>query len=199
MQKIFNLGKWFELPRDARLQFTTDRPRTVRFEVNAPVETRLYVATDIGAQADGLCRFLALVKGRDTIEFSADGAFSLLADDDGQEAVWVFTADGDDVSIQLDAPETFTKIVERRRRNPELEYMVAVMERNVNARLAQQAAEFERRLQRGQEAERREFPPAGVPGASGEASGQADGAEPSRPQVGNAGGGRESESPSPGS
>lgn len=199
MQKVYNLSKWIELPHGARLQFTTDRPRTVRFEVNAPREVALYVADDVRPEGDGECRFLALVKGRDTIEFSADGAFSLVTAGDEHEPIMVFTADGDDVALELAAPESFTKIVERRRRNPELEYMVSVMERNMHARLQQQAAEFERRFQRGQTAGGDVRPSAGVPGASGEARGEAHVGASSGAQAGESGGGREGDTPLPGS
>lgn len=196
MQKIYDLKTWIELPESQRLEFSSDRPRTVRFEVNAPKEAALYVAGD-----DGELRFLALVKGRDTIEFSADGAFSLMAEGDQLQAVWIKTADGDDVSVEHDAPDNFTKIVERRRRNPELELLVAKAMANQERRLAQQEAEIRalREASRnggpvsgGQVPVSPELAPKVVSGTASPASGEADVGATSSAQAGELDGSGES-------
>ena len=182
MQRMYNLEKWMRLTESSRLEFSNPKPRTVRFEVNAPGERALYVADDL----TGECRFLALTMGCDVIEFSANGAFSLLADDPagGQDVeTWVFTADGADVSIVLEAPESFTKIVERRRRNPELEAVMAVMQRNLERRFAQQSVELAERLERSAAARAAERAAASVPSGPAPSPGQTGDGGPPRPQA----------------
>ena len=139
MQRMYNFDKWMNLGDGQGLRFAGNRPRQVRLEVNAPQETRLYVEDD---DDTGVCNFLALVKGRDTIEWSASGAFILRAD--GGD-VSIYTADGADISLELEAPVSFTKIVERRKRNPELEQVLAVLNRTMEERIAQATREIERR------------------------------------------------------
>lgn len=139
MQRMFNLDKWRYLAQGEVIRFTSDRPRTVRLEVNAEDKCKFFVAE--GAE-DPV--FLAVVEGRDALEFSAQGEFDLLVT--GGSAA-IYTADGDDWSVAEVDGATFTKIVERRMRNPELEYMMFVQNQNMEKRLAQQADELQRRFE----------------------------------------------------
>lgn len=139
MQRIFNLDKWRTILEGEFIEFLSDRPRTVRLEVNARDRVRLFVQQEGGEPA-----FLAIVEGRDTVEFSANGAFDLYVE--GGECA-VYTADGDDWSVAEVDAVTFTKIVERRIRNPELELMMAITRQNMETRLAAQSAEMERRFE----------------------------------------------------
>lgn len=139
MQRMFNLSKWQRIAEGELVSFCGERPRTVRLEVNAPERVKLYVTE---GKAEPV--FLAAVEGRDTVEFSSDGAFDLYVV--GGE-ISVFTAEGQDWTVQSVSNATFTKIVERRIRNPELEYMMAVTYANMEKRLAAQSAELDRRLQ----------------------------------------------------
>jgi len=180
MQRMFNLAKWRTITEGEMIAFATERPRQVRLEVNSPDRVRLFVQEGTNEPA-----FLARVEGRDTIEFSADGPFELTVT--GGDCAF-YTADGDDWSVAPVEDTTFTKIVERRMRNPELEYMMAMSHRNMEVRLEQQAIEMERRFERSlalRDAERAAAPaptpdPAGTGTApSGETSKpvkQADGA-----------------------
>lgn len=140
VQRIYNLDKWRRLDADTEIHFAKGRPRTVRIEVNAPQKTALYVS-----DKEGECAFLALVEGRETVEFSAPGEFRLQADD----PVMILTADGDDISFQPSTAPSFTRIVERRVRNPDLELMMAKAHANMERRFAEQLGEFQRRLERG--------------------------------------------------
>lgn len=184
MQRIYNLEKWTRVGNGQALTFQGERPRTVRLEFNAPEPTLVYVSDD--AAADGECVFLARVVGRDVVEFSPSGPFTLHADVPGRDGeageVYVLTADGDDVSITLEAPVSFTKLVERRRRSPELERMVQLMNRNMEERIAQATRELERRysrdseqrgIQRGLPAGTSLNEPAGVSGDAGRGPGEA--------------------------
>lgn len=174
MQRIFNTNKWTTLAEGQGFTFSSSRPRTVRLEVNAPQEVRLYVSD--GDQ--GEIEFLALVKGRDTVEFVTSGQMALHAE--GGD-VMIYTADGDDVSSIVEAPVIFTKIVERRRRSPEVEYMIAAMNANVNRRLEQQAHELERSFTRRMAAVAAQSSSPGPARGSYETPEQAGRGEPSPP------------------
>lgn len=141
MQRMYNLDKWTRLDEGEALSFDNPRPRNVRLEVNAPQETALYVA-----DGSGEVHFLALVKGRDTLEFGSSGAFQLTVEGSG---LMVYTADGADISHEELGAVSFTKVVERRRRNPELEQLAYMMQQNMERRLAQSEREIEFRLSRG--------------------------------------------------
>lgn len=159
MQRIFNVNKWVTLSSKKALEFSSKRPRVVRLEVNSPGESFLYV-TMLGEDED---HFLARVVGRDTVEFYSSGAFTLSVEEGECN---VYTVDGSDVSHVNLAPKVFTRLAERRKRNPELEYIAHTMQINLERRLAKQAnelrAEFERR-----EASRRVPETASVPGSAG--------------------------------
>lgn len=148
MQRMYNLSKWLEVKEGDQINFTGSRPRTVRLEVNAPGEVALYVLPFDDLDQDGEPLFgspifLALVKGRDVIEFSPDGAFAVTPEGG---SCYFQTADGDVVHVEVVAPVSFTKIVERRRRDPVLEQMMYEAQRNAEKRMAimldQQAAMF---------------------------------------------------------
>lgn len=137
MQRMFNLDKWTRLDKGKGLEFTNPRPRNVRLEVNSPVKAALHVIDEHGED-----HFLALVEGRETVEFGTTGAFSLTSDAECN----VYTADGADISSVVVEPVILTKIAERRARNPELEYLQRVMYENMERRIAATEADFARRL-----------------------------------------------------
>lgn len=139
MQRIYNLDKWALLEEGKRLSYVNSRPRKVVVEVNAPSEVLLYLVED------GKPRFLALVKGRDTVEFYPDGAFDLTCEGG---AVYVYTADGDDVSMEALDERTFTRIVERRPRNLELELMQRAAAENTRRLLEAQRQDMEKYIAR---------------------------------------------------
>lgn len=140
MQKMYNLDKWTTLTGQHAILFARDQPRMVTLQVNAPQETRLFVACEVTDQV----YFLALVKGRDTVTFGVAGRFKLLCDDDSE--VNIFTDDSALVHLEPVDRTSLTTIVERRKRNPEFEAMMHIMQMNVERRLAEQSQEFERRI-----------------------------------------------------
>lgn len=135
MQRIFNVENWLVIEPGQILEFPHDRPRLVRLEVNSANESHLYVLNEASEAF-----FLALVKGRDTIEFVSSGKFSLSV---AENECSVYTVDGSNISHTVEAPVSFTRIVERKRRNPELELIAAQMAQNMNRIMEQQAAERE--------------------------------------------------------
>lgn len=159
MQRLFNLNKWTLLLEGQQISYANKRPRTVRLLVNAPSKVQLTAIT-----ADGEPQFLALVEGTDAIEFVTDGQMGLTVE--GGE-VWIYTADSDDISLVAVDPVSFTKIMERRARNPEFERLMYLAQRNVERRFEEQAAQLEQLLSRRLAAVKREPAPSVVPASVG--------------------------------
>lgn len=136
MQTIYNLDKWFRLNEGEKLAMRGGRARKVVLEVNSPAEAALYVAV---AGVDPI--FLALVKGRDKVEFYAPGQeeFHLMAEGC---SVFLYTVDGIDISAVSDGSESFVRIIERKPRNRELELMQYEMRSNMQRMLDRQAGEY---------------------------------------------------------
>lgn len=159
MLRMFNLRKWATLSEGSALSYAAARPRVVKFEVNAPSEVMLHIRYPDGAFQSvpndnglgtqvvevippGTTFFLATVKGRETLETFVDANFELVGEGG---TCYLYTADGDDVSSVVLDPVIFTRIAERRARNPEIEAIERRMYLNQQARLDQQMADMERR------------------------------------------------------
>lgn len=130
MQRILNLYDWRHLPVDNAASIVTDieHARAVKIKVNAPAPMALFIAQD--DIEDEL--FLAHVVGLDEIEVHLQGSFKLIAR--GGD-VWYDTLDGQNPAVEPFDPTSFTSIVERRERNPELEMMEYVMMQNYQKRM----------------------------------------------------------------
>lgn len=176
-QKLMSLSKWRTLEEGELARFDNKKPRTVRIDVNASEFTRLYIG-----RPNGEAKFLACVSGRDVIEFSVDGAFDITAD----QVCDFYTVDGTDWSVAAVDDRSFTRIVERRRRNPELEYMMRAMQMNVERRLEQTKWELQEQYDR-RDREREQRQRAVDPGA-GVKKPAKSGAEPGKPDAGGKGG-----------
>ena len=163
MQRLFNVNKWVELNEGKGVTFPGDRPRVVRLEVNSPGETFLYIHQDNDDASDDVdTSFLARVCGRDTLEFHVSGKFSLSSEGPPCN---IYTVDGDNIAFENLTPTIFTKIAERRARNPELEYIAAKMQANMERRLEQQAHELKHQYRL--DAERAERARAALPAPEG--------------------------------
>jgi hypothetical protein len=136
VQRLGSIKKWRLVEIDEVVAFDSPKPRLVRIEVNAPASAELYYI-----DGDGAVSFLGLVRGRDTIESSSDGKFSLAVQ---AGDCWVYSVDGDDISTTIIDPIIFTRVVERRRRSPELVEMELSMMANVNKRMEQMQRELSR-------------------------------------------------------
>lgn len=92
---------------------------------------------------DKAVTFLAVVKGRDRLEFAVDGAFELMCE--GANC-YVYTADSIDVSTKIVAPLIYTRIANRRERNPHLELIQYEARRNMEMMQQRMLDEVERRV-----------------------------------------------------
>ena len=131
MQRILSLYDWgiLEPGKGVVIRSTVEGLRSVRLRVNAPSPAALYVKQDGISDA----MFLARVEGLDEINFYVQGDYELLAV--GGE-VWIDTLDGADGHVDAVETASFTRIVERRARNPELEIMERRMAENMERRMA---------------------------------------------------------------
>ena len=131
MQRILSVYDWRKLPFDSQAVILSDltHQRSVRVRVNAPEPMALYLKQDDIEEEI----FLAYVIGLDEIQFEVLGSYSLIAR--GGD-VWFDTLDGSDQSVEPVEPASFTQIVERRVRNPEMELMERKMAENIERRLS---------------------------------------------------------------
>lgn len=156
MIRVFNTRKWSELNEKQSLSYKSKRARLIKFEINAPTRVELYLSYPDGAYVDRLDSpgqldeiippkksfFLCTVQGRETVETFVDGRVDLYA---ANGKCYVYTADGDDVSSVVVDPVIYTRIAERKARNPEIEAIERRMFLNTERRIASQMDDMERR------------------------------------------------------
>ena len=109
------------------IKFTNEEPREVRLEVLAEEEERLDVIYR------GKSYFIGHFRGYDVVVFNVDGAFELKAS--GPVRVW--TPELDTLSVVIPEAVSFTRMMQRRQRNPELELMMNKVQATMERRLAQ--------------------------------------------------------------
>lgn len=139
MQRIFNFEDWLKCGPENMFSFGTDDSpeRVVVLEVNAEEKCKLFVHDRHGEE-----HFLALVEGRDEVQFSVGGSWGLHT----TGFCNIKTSEAFDHTVDPVDDTTFTTLMERRVRNEDLELMMFLANQNVEKRIAEQAAEFERRL-----------------------------------------------------
>lgn len=134
--RVHNLKKWRALQPGSALNLGGDAARKFRFEVNCVAPTRFDVL-----DADGERTFLAVVQGLEVLEFSTGAGSTLVPTT--EDEVWYFTNDGDQIATGASAEAVpFTKIMQRKSRNREVEYMMMKVEQRMNRRLSEQADEI---------------------------------------------------------
>lgn len=134
VQRLFDLTKWTTVEDGQVYHLNGSKVREVRLEINAPDIARLWIEGDGGDR-----RFLALVEGRDAVEFVARGPVGLSIEGGPIE---VYTIDGEDVSVTAEESVSHTKVMERARRSPEFDRVAAELRFNMERRLARQADEI---------------------------------------------------------
>lgn len=142
--KLANISDWERFDAEKLLVLPGGaQSRKIRLEVNCGHPTRFdLMIPDVGVF------HLATVEGLETIEFfyAGEARISAVSARVGIDEVdaWFYTADGQVTHAEVPDAVTFTKIAQRRARNPELEYMQFVMNQNIERRLAAQQDEFKR-------------------------------------------------------
>ena len=138
--KLNSLSRWAALDPKQSIVFDGSdiAERRVRIDFNLEAATSFFIVDRDGVE-DFLC---ALPAGQETIEFSAAGKFSVYAEA-GSGAVHYISADLEPTFSEVVDPVIFTKIANRRHRNPEVEEMMYRMQVNADRRAAQQVGELE--------------------------------------------------------
>lgn len=137
MQRVHDVKKWKHVPAGGVMNFENTAPRRIRLDVNTPGMAVLWYA-----DGDGETTLLAVVTGRDVIEFvTHGGTFSI---DVAGADIWVYTIDGEDLSFRHPDAVKFTEVIQRRARDPQAELMAYYMRHNMQVMLDQQRAEFDR-------------------------------------------------------
>lgn len=170
--KLNSLSRWNRLSPDQGAVFpgVKEQERLVRINLNCEAVTSLSIVHD--ADRD---QFLCTVEpGVHVVEFYTAGTFRLVADAVGA-AVLYQSADLEPTFAEVVDPKIFTKIANRRHRNPELEEIMFRMTQNVERRLAAQASEmeaaFERRRREMENGRPAEVVVSNAPGAGAGGSG----------------------------
>lgn len=139
--KLNSLARWLTLEPKMAITFdkaaSGEAARRVRLSLNLERWTAFYIH-------DGKAsRFLTSVgPGLNTVEFSAAGRFQIMAEPDAG-AVQYQTAEAEPTHSVVADPAIFTRLAQRRHRNPEMEEMMYRVQLNVERRLAKQASEIE--------------------------------------------------------
>lgn len=142
IQKLGDLSRWRVHNEKEAIFFSDHKVRTIRLDVRAAAAVHVYLHTN----ADGVVvdEFLTVLpSGLSAVEFLGNGC-SLVLDSTGP--VSYFSPEVEAIWHENVEDETFTTIANRRERNPEVELMEFLMNQNINNRMAQMDAEFERRL-----------------------------------------------------
>lgn len=117
--------------------------RTIRLELNSPSRTEVTAVFDNDGQPKEL--FICTLDGFERVEFSGAGVVTMFFA--GKGPVWYYTDEGLSMAVPASqGAKSFTKIMNRRARNLELEMMMFKMEQNINRRIANLTREYEERI-----------------------------------------------------
>lgn len=136
MFDLKDLNSWRVLG-STPVKFKNAEPRKVRLEVLAEDEAKLYVK-----QANGPV-YIGTFDGYDVVTFYANGPYELSAKG-GPVKVRSPEFDGPN-AVEVPDAVSFTRIVTRRQRNPELELITRKMQENMERRFAQLANDVQLR------------------------------------------------------
>lgn len=140
--KIGDIAKWNKA--DARLLVFAGRgARRIRLHINSPSVAVLWLESEDGD--DDSAQFLARVEGYKVVEFHALGTVRVSIE--GADVWWKCT-EAEPTAVKIVDPVVFTRIIERRHRNPEVEMMMHMMQQNIERRLSAQQTEMEQYLAR---------------------------------------------------
>ncbi|MBB3387283.1 hypothetical protein FHT82_000003 [Rhizobium sp. BK275] len=179
--KLNSLARWTALPATDAIVFDGSdvAERRVRINFNLEAVTSFFIGDETGESF--LC---TLGPGLDTVEFNIAGSFKVYAEK-GSGIVQYQSADLEPTHAEVVDPVIFTKIAQRRHRNPELEEMMFRMQANMERRFALQAdeiaAQYARQLKEIEDARAAETVVAPAPVAAGGSEVPAQGAAGEKP------------------
>lgn len=129
---LTDLAKWAQVPAEAGIRFLTTDPRQVRLEVLSEGPTALFVEPTVST-GKAPKYFIGVFVGYDVVKFQIDGPFRLTASGPGCK---VWTPEIENAGAR-EIPEavSFTTMMTRRERNPQLELMMHKMSQNMERRI----------------------------------------------------------------
>lgn len=142
--RIHNIGKWRKveaLKGKQVLQLPGTGNRKVMLQLNCAGETRVDLVEL--ERDDARTTFLWAGRGMEELEFYAHGVVHVVCT--SAEDVYYFTNERAGTAIKNVEAVSFTKIANRRARNPELDAIMLRAEINMNRRLARLVQEMERK------------------------------------------------------
>lgn len=110
------------------MKFGGPEPRKVRLEVLSEEPAKLYMKDKTGSH------YIGTFEGYDVVQFNVAGPWELTGSGPGCKA---FTTELDTVAIEIPEAVSFTGIMTRRQRNPELELMMRKVTQTMERRIAQ--------------------------------------------------------------
>lgn len=165
--KLNSLARWATLPSKNAIVFEGSEVDETRHRIlfNLEAVTALFIGDAEGE------RFLCTIgPGQETVEFNIAGPFKVYAED-GSGVVQYQCADLEPTHVEVADPVIFTRIAQRRRRNPEMEEMMYRMQLNMERRFAKQADEiatiYAKREQEAERARTTKTDDAGTPSGAG--------------------------------
>ena len=189
--KLGSLSRWKLFPRDALVLAGGEGERRIRIQINSEAGVALYRVVE-GVEDQQLVA--TTPPGLETVEFVAGGNVGLVAATAEGAQVWYQTADDEPTFVEVVDPVIFTKIANRRHRNPEMEEIMFRMQQNMERRLVQTAGEieaaFERRRKEEEHGRSAEEVVTNAPGAAANGAGsEVRSQEPPASQSGESAGG----------
>lgn len=128
MYDLKELTRYVEVT-DKGIKFPHDEPRKIRLEVLSEKETDLFVKDGKDSPI-----YIGTFRGFDIVQFNVRGPTILQATGPG---VRVYTPEFQSEVIEIPEAISFTRTMTRRQRNPEVEAMGQMMQRNMERRLRQ--------------------------------------------------------------
>lgn len=129
MFDLKNLTRWKAISKSS-IAFKNEEARKVRLEVLAEGVTVLRVG-----QGKGTAMFIGKFEGYDVVQFQVDGPWTLQAEGD---RCFIWTPELESYGgEEIPDAVSFTKIMTRRQRNPELELLMKKVGDNMERRIAQ--------------------------------------------------------------
>lgn len=135
-----DLHKW--RPIGGGLRFPRPEPRNVRIEFLSDEEVKIFVRETAAGEAKPHDHFVGLVRGYEVIRFAVRGPFEVHQGKGGGALLWtpeVETAG----AVEVPDAVSFTRLITRKQRNPELELMMHRMSQNMERRLRQVTRDME--------------------------------------------------------
>jgi hypothetical protein len=144
MIDLKNLDKWVRVAPGEGYEFAGRNQRTTTLEIRAETSTSVYLYRPEKEGIDPI--FLCNVDGYQKVRFRMPEGRWAVCGDEGA-ALYVATIETEAASIAFPDTVIFTKIAERRARDPRLEMMMFKMNQNLERRLQAQRAEDNRALE----------------------------------------------------